>query len=143
MMPTPTLLNTGLPSFGSGTGQPTLTVTKDTAFGTVGSAAGTGVGGETSLDVEVAHAMAPYANILLIEVPAPSGSTNADNYTAFAELLHGVQLAATDGAQVVSLSYGYTESAIVSGASTVVTLNNTYLASGAAANTVVAVVDRR
>ncbi len=49
----------GLPKMDGLSGDPTLTVYKDQALGTVTSAAGTGVGVETSLDVEMAHAMAP------------------------------------------------------------------------------------
>jgi subtilase family serine protease len=115
----------GLPLLDGVGGDPTLTVTKDQALGTVTTAAGTGVGSETSLDVEWAHAMAPKANILLVEVPATGSAANE-----FAQLLHGVQLAATDGADVVSLSYGYPEALI--GNASVVSLNSTYLSSGAA-----------
>src|SRR5207245_2583039 len=71
-------------------GGPTLTVYKDTTFGAVPNVpVGSGVDLETSLDVEWAHAMAPKANILLVEVPA---SNNID--TAFKELLAGIQYAA-------------------------------------------------
>jgi subtilase family serine protease len=90
-------------------GGPTLTVLKDQALGGVpdspvqnGFDVGTTI--ETSLDVEWAHAMAPRANILLVEVPAASNGA-----VAFGQLLHGVQLAATQGASVVSLSYGFPE----------------------------------
>jgi hypothetical protein len=113
-------------------GDPTMTVRLDTALASVGTAAGTGVGVETSLDVEWAHAMAPRANILLVEVPASGTVANE-----FAELLHGVQLAAQLGADVVSLSYGYAEASI--GGSNVISQNNTYLASGAASNIAVTV----
>ena len=89
------------------TGGPMLTVYKDTTFGAVANSpvgpAGTSI--ETSLDVEWAHAIAPKANILLVEVPAAN-----DLPTAFKELLHGVQYAAGQtGVSVVSLSYGYVE----------------------------------
>ncbi len=121
----------GLPLLDGAVGDPTLTVVEDTAFGTVGSAAGTGLGAETSLDVEWAHAMAPQANILLVEVPDTD-----DDADGFAELLHGVQLAATDGADVVSLSYADLEQNVTDskGNNQVVSLNSTYLASGAATN---------
>ena len=52
--------------------------------------------GETSLDVEWAHAMAPKANILLVEVASFS----------FAALLHGAVYAAGQNSAAVSLSYG-------------------------------------
>ncbi len=122
----------GLPVFNTA-GNPMFSVVKDTALGTVATAAGTGVGGETSLDVEWAHAMAPMANIILVEVPG-SGST----YTAlFNQLLHGVQYAAQLGADSISLSYGATEASI--GASNVSSLATTYLSTGAAANVSVSV----
>ncbi len=114
-----------LPQFNAA-GGPTLTVYKDQALGTVTSAVGTGVGGETSLDVELAHAMAPLANILLVEVPATGTYTNE-----FAQLLHGVQYAAAQpGVVDVSLSYGIPESYI--GATNIALQNNAYLATGPA-----------
>jgi subtilase family serine protease len=62
-------------------------------------------GGETSLDVEWAHAIAPGANILLVE--APLDSTNAQQLT---DLLTGVSYAANaGGANVVSMSWGVYE----------------------------------
>jgi subtilase family serine protease len=86
------------------------------------------VGLETSLDVEMAHAMAPKANILLVEVPATVSVANE-----FRELLHGGQLAAgqsVNGAPVVvvSTSYGFSEQQI--GNANVVSLNNTFLTTG-------------
>ena len=114
-------------------GGPTFTVMNDTALGPVGSAAGTGVGYETALDVEMAHALAPMANILLVQVPASGSVANE-----FAQLLHGVQFAASQpGVVGVSLSYGYPEGSI--GNANVVSLYNTYLATGAAANVAVTV----
>jgi subtilase family serine protease len=131
----------GLPQFNvAGSGGPSMVVYKDNFNGTVTSGAGTGVGGETSLDVELAHAMAPMANILLVEVPG-TGETTYNQ--VFAQLLHGVQYAAgasVSGSPVVSvsLSYGVGESSI--GNSTAVkTQNTTYLASGAATNVAVTV----
>ena len=95
---------------------------------------GTGVAGETSLDVEIAHAMAPKANILLVEVPG-----TGNNNSAFNELLHGAQVAAgssVNGAPVVivSMSYGLSEGSI--GNTNVVNLNNTYLTGSAPLTTV-------
>ncbi len=59
-----------------------------------------GWGLETSLDVEWAHAVAPKANILLVET---NTSNDSDMYA-------GVQYAATKGgASVVSMSWGETE----------------------------------
>ena len=118
----------GLPQFNT-TGGPTMSVVLDSTLASVGSAKGTGVGDETSLDVELAHAMAPLANILLVEVPASGTAANE-----FKELLQGAQFAASQsvgGAPVVdvSMSYGYPESSI--GNSSVVSLNNTYVATGA------------
>ncbi len=121
-----------LPQFNT-TGGPNLTVYQDQALDPVTSAVGTGVGGETSLDVEWAHAMAPKANILLVEVPA----TRSLPY-AFAELLHGIQYAAAQpGVVAASLSYGYTESGI--GINNVKILENAYLSSGASSNIAVTV----
>ena len=126
-----------LPKFDGLNGDPTLSVYEDTTFGAVGSAKGTGVAIETSLDVEMAHAMAPKANILLVEVPAPNPLTLANLPMAFAEILHGGQYAAgrsVNGAPVVvvSTSYGFDESAF--GDSNVQSLDSTYLATGASTN---------
>ena len=116
-----------LPQFDGLNGDPTLTVYKDQALAPVTSAVNTGVAGETSLDVQLAHAMAPLANILLVEVPATGSNANA-----FAELLHGVQYAAAQpGVVVVSLSYGGSERGI---GTSLASLDNTYLATGAATN---------
>ena len=57
--------------------------------------------GETSLDVEWAHAMAPGANILLVITP-DSSNTN---------MAAGVTYAVQNGANVVSMSWGATEGA--------------------------------
>ena len=123
----------GLPQFNAG--GPKLTVYKDTALGSVGSAAGTGVGGETSLDVEMVHAMAPQANILLVEVPA-TGSINNE----FAELLHGVQYGAGQpGVVAVSLSYGYAEASFKGGSPSITSLDNTYLKTAPVTNVAVTV----
>ena len=113
-------------------GGPTLTIHKDTTFGPVPNAPFNSTGPETSLDVEWAHAMAPKANILLVEVP--SGN---DLPTIFKELLEGVQYAAANGASVVSLSYGYIETQI--GLPALYSLDHTYLANGAASNVAVTV----
>jgi subtilase family serine protease len=115
------------------TGGPTLTVYKDTALGSVAASPTSGNGdtsAETSLDVEWAHAMAPMASILLVEVPVSGSLTNE-----FAQLLHGVQYAAQQGCQAISLSYGYLEASF--GSSNVTSLNSTYLSSGAALNTAI------
>ncbi len=118
----------GLPIFNSA-GGPTLTVVKDTDLGgTVSNSPTSGnsdTSAETSLDVELAHAMAPMANIVLIETVNSS----------ITDLLEGIQDAALNyGAAVVSLSYGGGE-----GASSI-TANNNYLVSGKpAANVAVTV----
>ncbi len=92
------------------------------------------MGYETSLDVEMVHAIAPRANIVLVEVPATGTVANE-----FKQLLEGVQYAAKQsGVVAVSLSYGYPESQI-GNSSTITSLNTTYLASGAASNVVVTV----
>jgi len=54
---------------------------------------------ETALDVEWAHAMAPQANILLVEAKS----------MAWTDLLAGVDKAVSMGAQVVSMSWGSAE----------------------------------
>ena len=58
----------------------------------------TGWSGETSLDVQWAHAMAPQARILLVE--APNGSVKS--------LLQSVPIAVRHGATVVNMSWGTT-----------------------------------
>lgn len=76
---------------------------------TAASGLGTGVGGsevqtadygdgETSLDVEWAHAIAPQARILLVEMTAFQGANIAD----------AVNTAVAAGAGVVSMSFGFT-----------------------------------
>lgn len=130
----------GLPTFNTN-GNPTLTVYKDSALGVVtNSPAGGGdTSIETSLDVEWAHAIAPRANILLVEVPATGTLANS-----FAQLLHGVQYGAQH-ASVVSLSYGYVETNRYQTPGTFIDLpalfaqNQTYLATGAASNVAVTV----
>ncbi len=117
----------GLPRFNSGSGTPTLSVVNDTTFGTVSNAPIDSTATETSLDVQWAHAMAPQANILLVQVPA-SGTNN----TEFQELLEGVQYAAKQpGVDVISLSYGYPE-AYLKGTPSIISLNSTYLSNGPA-----------
>jgi subtilase family serine protease len=128
----------GLPQFNvTGSGGPTMVVDEDTDLASVGSASGTGVGEETSLDVELAHAMAPMANILLVEVPATGTVVNE-----FKELLEGIQFAAKQtvaGTPVVSVSLSYGDSEAAIGAANVTSQNSTYLATGAASNIAVTV----
>jgi subtilase family serine protease len=82
------------------------------------------------------HAMAPKANIVLITTP--SGGNNGTEDQEFADFMEGVQDAAKmTGVVGVSLSYGDTEGNV--GSSAVVSLNNQYLATGAAANVAVTV----
>jgi subtilase family serine protease len=124
----------GLPQFNA-TGGPTLVDYSDTALGTVSNSStnsnsGNDTSSESSLDVEMAHAMAPMANIIFVAVPA--GSTEA---AEFVNLLKGAQYAATQGASVVSVSYGDTEANIDKPANggnsnTVATDDSTYLATG-------------
>jgi hypothetical protein len=80
----------GLPLTTSGT----FTFTK--AFAQGSATGNASWGQEISLDVEWAHAIAPKANILLVET--------ANN--SFANLLGGVDYAVSHGAQVVSMSWG-------------------------------------
>jgi len=116
----------------------------DTAFGTPGNSPAGGPSIETALDVEWAHAMAPKASIVLVFVPATGDLNNV-----FAEILHGVQLAATPSTATslglppvvaISTSYGYFEGThpapLGTGltATQETTLNNTYLNTGAATN---------
>jgi subtilase family serine protease len=54
---------------------------------------------ETALDVEWAHAMAPGANILLVEAHSQSK----------ADMLNAVKYAANQGANVISMSWGFHE----------------------------------
>ncbi len=67
--------------------------------------------GETTLDVEWAHAIAPDANIVLIEMTngLPPGG---------ADVANAVQTAAKIGASVVSMSFGYGEFSGQTGSST-------------------------
>ena len=58
---------------------------------------------ETALDVEWAHAIAPGANIVLVEVPVDADSSQQLN-----DLVAGVKYAATAG-NVVSMSWGLSE----------------------------------
>jgi hypothetical protein len=92
----------GLPAMDGQNGHPTLTVNA------LGSQVDT-TGGwelETALDVEMAHLIAPAANILLVE--AASNSTSA--------LLSAVQVAnQTPGVVAVSMSWGGSEFGISSG----------------------------
>lgn len=60
-----------------------------------------GWAGEIALDVEWSHAIAPAADILLVEAPS---AANADLYSA-------VDVASASGAHVVSMSWGGRESA--------------------------------
>jgi hypothetical protein len=59
---------------------------------------------ETSLDVEWAHAIAPQANIMLVET-ASASSTN---------LFGGVDYAVSQGAHIVSMSWGFNDSLVAS-----------------------------
>jgi hypothetical protein len=82
----------GLPTFN--TGGPTFSQVGDTGGSPSGYATNSGWAGETALDIEWAHAIAPKANILLVESPDSGGSL----YTA-------VSYAASH-ASVVSMSWG-------------------------------------
>jgi subtilase family serine protease len=73
-----------------------------------GTKPGTGGGSsdlEISLDVEWAHAIAPAAKIILVE--APSGETSA--------LLKAVVVAEKNGAKIISMSFGGSESSSETG----------------------------
>ncbi len=112
-----------LPTFNTSLGGPQLNVVEDTSLGPVFNAPVGTTAGETSLDVQWAHAIAPRANILLVEVADSSGLQG---------LLEGVQYAARQpGVVAVSLSYGGPD-VYVQGAYTI-NLNSTYLANGPAA----------
>ena len=79
------------------------------------------------------NAMAPLANIIVVDVPA-TGNTASE----IKEISEGIQYAAgLPGVTSVSVSYGATESSI--GAANVTSQNSTYLATGAATNTLVTV----
>jgi subtilase family serine protease len=86
---------TGLPSFNSGTGSPSLKVVNATGGSAANLQTNAGWATETSLDVEWAHAIAPGANILLVEASSPSD----------AALMQAVQYGARN-ASVVSMSWG-------------------------------------
>jgi hypothetical protein len=81
----------GLPTTTSGA----FTFTKAYAQGSKPTANG-GWAQEISLDVEWAHAIAPHANILLVEAASNS----------FSDLLGGVDYAVSHGAHAVSMSWG-------------------------------------
>jgi subtilase family serine protease len=136
----------GLPQLDGKNGDGSFATINDTALGTPGTSPPGGTSIETALDVEWAHSMAPKANILLVFVPATGDLNNA-----FAQILHGVQFAATPSTAsglglppvvVVSTSYGYFEGTVVDGTNTFqgftpaeeTSLNSTYLSTGAATN---------
>ncbi len=131
----------GLPQFNTA-GGPSLTVVTDSTFGAVPNSSQsptTGDGdtsGETSLDVDMVHAMAPQANIVMVFYPS---STSNANYTR--NLLHAMQLGAQQtGVVAVSASYGITEGTATSTTGKAeIGYNTTYLATGAAANIAVTV----
>ena len=80
--------------------QPTLTVVNQ-----AGTQTDSGWSTEQSLDVEWAHAVAPGANILLVEA-APSGSQTQE----LQNLMNAVNLARnTPGVVAISMSWGFTE----------------------------------
>ena len=128
-----------LPQLDGLNGDGTFTTIEDTAFGTPGTSEPGGTSLESALDVEWAHAMAPKANIVLVFVPATGSLDNEFN-----EILHGVQLAASQpGVVAVSTSYGYFTGTVVGGGGVhyngfttaqETALNNTYLNTGAATN---------
>jgi hypothetical protein len=105
-------------TIGSVNGTPTPTITKENEFGTeIGGSGGTGGTAspprinsgwamEISLDVEWAHAIAPDANILLVEA----------NSSSYSDLLKAVQTAASQ-ASVVSMSWGSGEFSLETGSS--------------------------
>ena len=69
---------------------------------------------ETSLDVEYAHTIAPYANILLVETPAPEN----EGATGFPQIVQAEQYAIDHyDADVISQSFGATEKTFPSEAS--------------------------
>ncbi len=87
-----------------GLSDPTLTVVKQAGTPPSGT---TGWALETSLDVEWAHAVAPKANILLVEAASAS----------YTDLMWAVDAARnTAGVSVVSMSWGSTESSGLAGA---------------------------
>jgi len=116
----------GLPTMNSST----LKVYKDQTYGAVANVPrGSGVDVETSLDVQWAHAMAPQAKILLVEVPNLS----------YPSLLGGIQYAAKQpGVVAVSLSYGGADTYSFA-SSYYSALNKYFLASGPAFNVAVTV----
>jgi subtilase family serine protease len=87
-----------LPLFNHGAGGPTLTVVNQTGGSTLPAGTDATWTFEASIDVEWAHAIAPKANILLVETTS--------NY--FTDLFAGVQYAAQH-ANIVSMSWGAPE----------------------------------
>jgi subtilase family serine protease len=132
----------GLPQLDGLNGDGKLTTINDTALGNPGVSPPGDTSIETALDVEWAHAMAPLANIDLIFVPNNSNTLPG----VFAQILHGVQLAAQQpGVVAVSTSYGFFEGNLnVPGLGTIPgftaaqeqSLNTTYLAPGTPASNV-------
>jgi len=87
----------------------------------------TGHGHEIALDVEWAHAIAPDAKIVVVE----GNDSTTDTTTSIQGLLAAAQEAASLGASVVSMSYGYDESAFdASGVGTVQQLDSDFQKSG-------------
>jgi hypothetical protein len=94
-------IQTDLNTFDTQFGLPAMTVTRVSETGTTSYPTSDSTGGwelEESLDVEWAHAMAPGANILLVEASSPS----------YSDLLAAVNYAAAH-ANVVSMSWGGSE----------------------------------
>jgi subtilase family serine protease len=90
-----------LPTFNSG--GPTLTVESSTGVPVSNLQTNSGWAGEISLDVEWAHAIAPDANIILVEAPT-------QNLTGSNGLLAAVSYAANQpNVSVVSMSWGQSE----------------------------------
>ena len=130
----------GLPIFNSVRG-PKLSSINDTQFATTvpnsSKNPNTGDGdtsSETSLDVDMVHAMAPQASIVLIFFPSAVSDANYSR-----NLLHAIQLGAQQpGVVAVSVSYGLPE---IGGSTATAYKNNntTFLTQGAASLVPVAV----
>jgi len=88
---------------------------------------------ETSLDVEYSHAMAPGANILLVETPVNESEGSA----GFSQIIAAENYVISNGlGQVISQSFGATEETFASGA--ILGLRSAFVAAQAAGVTVLA-----
>ncbi len=84
------------------------------------------IGVETSLDMDMASAACPSCHLLEVSVPFTAGVT--DSNTSTGEFAQATATAASLGAKVVSISYGYTETAGNTSGTTLANMNKSGVA---------------